>query len=136
LNRIEAQIAEHTNLCTNPVLLVHEAAGIDDDEWVARPGVVIPHGYNGTGRAAEWLAPPGLSPDVWRHKQDVKEQLFIIGSMSGSEAGPAPTPNASGELVEQLRYNADRPLAPLTRNLVIAMADVAEDLLVILPTIW
>lgn len=136
LNRIEAQIAEHTNLCTNPVLLVHDAAGIDDDEWVARPGVVIPHGYNGTGHAAEWLAPPGLSADVWRHKQDVKEQLFIIGSMSGSEAGPAPTPNASGELVEQLRYNADRPLAPLTRNLVIAMADVAEDLLVILPTIW
>ncbi len=135
LNRVEAQVAEHTNLCTNPVLLVHDAAGIDDDEWVARPGVVITHGYNGTGRAAEWLAPPPLSADVWRHKADLREQLFVIGSMTGNQSD-APTEDASGVLVEQLRFNADRPLTPLTRSMVLAMADGAQDLLAILPTIW
>jgi hypothetical protein len=135
LNRVEAQIAEHTNLVTNPVLLVHELAGIGDDEWVARPGTVIPHAYMGPGRPAEWLAPPPLSPDVWHHKNDVREQLFIIGAMQGNSS-ETPTGTASGELVEQLRFNADRPLAPLTRSLAILIADVAEDALAILPTIW
>jgi hypothetical protein len=48
----------------------------------------------------------------------------------------APTANASGELVEQLRFNADRPLTPLTRNLVLGLAGVAEDVQAILPTLW
>jgi hypothetical protein len=135
LNRIEAQIAEHTNLCTNPILMKHEACGIDDDEFEARPGLILTHGYNGAGRAAEWLAPPQLSGDVWRHKADVREQLFTIGAMAGNQS-EAPTQNSSGELVEQLRFNADRPLAPLTRNLVLWIADVAEDVLAVLPTIW
>lgn len=135
LNRVEAQIAEHTNLVTNPILLVNELAGIGDDEWVARPGMVIPHGFTGAGDPAKWLAPPSLSIDVWKHKQEIVTQLFIIGAMQGNQSAP-PTASASGELVEQLRFNADRPLAPLTRSLAILFADVAEDALAILPTIW
>jgi hypothetical protein len=61
-NRVEAHIAQHTNLCTDPILLVHEAAEIDDDEWVARPGLRITHGYNGPGDPAKFLSPPPLSP--------------------------------------------------------------------------
>jgi hypothetical protein len=135
LNRIEAQIAEHTNLCTNPVLLVHELAGIDDDEWVARPGTVITHGFMGQGTPAMWLAPPGLSGDVWHHKADVRDQMFVIGAIQGDQSAP-PTDNASGNLVEQLRFNADRPLAPLTRAIARARADVAEDVLALLPSVW
>lgn len=135
LNRIEAQIAEHTNLCTNPVLLVHELAGIDDDEWVARPGTVITHGFLGAGAPAMWLAPPTLSSDVWRHKADVREQLFTIGAIQGNQSS-APTADSSGELVEQLRFNADRPLAPLTRSVARLRADVAEDVLALLPAVW
>jgi hypothetical protein len=135
LNRIEAQIAEHTNLCTNPVLLVHELAGIDDDEWVARPGTVITHGFMGQGQPALWLVPPPLSSDVWRHKADVREQLFTIGAMQGNQSAP-PTADSSGELVEQLRFNADRPLSPLTHSIARARADVAEDVLALLPTVW
>jgi hypothetical protein len=135
LNRIEAHIAQHTNLCTDPILFVHEAAGIDDDEFVAKPGLHITHGYNGPGQPAYFLAPPQLSPDVWRHKNDVREQLFVILSMTGNQS-QAPTSDASGELVEQLRTNADRPLTPLTMNMAIAEAEVAEDVLAILPSIY
>jgi hypothetical protein len=113
-NRVEAHIAQHTNLCTDPILLVHEAAEIDDDEWVARPGLRITHGYNGPGDPAKFLSPPPLSADVWRHKADLRDQMFVIGAMSGNQS-EAPTDGASGELVEQLRFNADRPLTPLTR---------------------
>lgn len=135
LNRIEKHISQHTNLVTDPILLVHDAAGIDDDEWVASPGTVITHGYNGAGRPAEWLAPPPLSADVYREKADITEQLFVIGAMAGNQS-EAPTSDASGELVEQLRVNADRPLTPLTQNMVMGEADVAKDVMAILPTIW
>ncbi len=135
LNRVEGHVAHHTNLCTDPVLLLHEAAGIDEDEFVARPGMTITHGFNGPGDAAKWLVPPPLSGDVWKHKSDVREQMFIIGAMAGNQSAP-PTDNASGELVEQLRVNADRPLTPLTTNLAICDGEVAEDVLAILPTIW
>lgn len=135
LNRVEAHIAQHTNLCTDPILFVHEAAGIDEDEWVSKPGLVVTHGYNGSGQPAYFLSPPPLSADVWKHKADVREQLFVIGSMMGNQSA-APTANASGELVEQLRVNADRPLTPLTMNLAIGIGEVAEDLMAILPTIW
>lgn len=135
LNRVEAHIAQHTNLCTDPILFVHEAAGIDEDEFQATPGLIITHGYNGPGQPAFFLAPPALSGDVWKHKSDVREQLFVIGSMMGNQSA-TPTANASGALVEELRVNADRPLTPLTMNLAIGIADVAKDLLSILPTIW
>ena len=48
----------------------------------------------------------------------------------------APTADASGELVEQVRVNADRPLTPLTQNMVMGEADVAMDVMAVLPTIW
>lgn len=135
LNRIEAQVAEHTNLCTNPVLLVHESAGIDVDDFVARPGLTLEHGMVGAGHPAEWLAPPNLSEDVWRHKADVRDQIFVLGSLNGNDSSP-PTDNASGELVQQLRFNSDRPLSMLTRNLELTAAGVCEDWIAILPTIW
>lgn len=135
LNRIEKHISQHTNLVTDPILLVHDAAGIDPDEFVAAPGTVIIHGYNGPGRPAEWLAPPPLSADVYREKAEIREQLFVILSMAGNQS-EAPTADASGELVEQLRVNADRPLTPLTQSMIMAEADVAKDVLAVLPTVW
>jgi hypothetical protein len=135
LNRIEKHISQHTNLVTDPILLVHDAAGIDEDEWVAAPGTIITHGYNGPGDPAKWLAPPALSADVYKEKADITEQLFVIGSIAGNQS-EAPTQDASGELVEQLRVNADRPLTPLTQGMIQGEADVAMDVLAVLPTIW
>lgn len=135
LNRIEAQIAEHTNLCTNPILFLHADAGVDADEFSARPGLTITHDMQGPGQPGFWLAPPALSADVWKHKADVRDHLFTIGSINGNDsASPGAAP--SGELIQQLRYNADRPLSPLTRSLEHAAAGVAEDMMAILPTIW
>jgi hypothetical protein len=59
LNKIEAHIAQHSNLVSDPVLLVHDAAAIDDDEWVARPGAIITHGYNG----------PAMPRSGWRRRR-------------------------------------------------------------------
>lgn len=135
LNRVEAQIAEHTNLCTNPVLLVTDGSGIDGDSFVARPGLTLTHDYQGPGDPAKWLSPPSLSNDVWRHRQSIIEQMMTIGSLTGNQ-GESQGTNPSGELIQQLRYNADRPLSPLTRSLELAAAGVAEDWMAIIPTVW
>jgi hypothetical protein len=134
-NRIEAQVAEHTNLCTNPVLMVSDSAGIDSEGFTARPGQVITHSAPSGVKPGEWLSPPSLGIDVWKHKNDVRDHLFTIGSITGNE-GANPAADASGELIQQLRFNADRPLSPLTRSLEYAAAGVAEDWLAILPTVW
>jgi hypothetical protein len=135
LNRVEAQVAEHTNLVTNPVLMVHSSAGIDTEDFVARPGLVLEHDHPGPGKAAEWLMPPELGDAVWKHKSDVREHIFVIGSLNGNDSAP-PSQDPSGELIQQLRYNADRPLSMLTRSLELGAAGVCEDWIAILPTIW
>jgi hypothetical protein len=134
-NRIEAQIAEHTNLCTNPILMVHENAGIDAEGFTARPGQVITHSSPSGVKGGEWLSPPPLGMDVWKSKGDVRDHLFTIGSITGNE-GQNPAADASGELIQQLRFNADRPLSPLTRSIEYGATGVAEDWLAILPTVW
>lgn len=135
LNRLEAQIAEHTDKCTNPILMVHNSAGIDIDDFVATPGMTIEHSNTGPGQPAYWLAPPALGSDVWKSKDDLRQQLFIIGGLAGNDGAP-PTGDPSGDLIEQLRYNSDRTTALLVRSLVFLNADVARDWIALLPTIW
>lgn len=134
-NRVEAQIAEHTNLCTNPILLISHEAGLDPDDIQARPGLKIPHSAPAGVRPAEWLSPPGLGMDVYKHKSDIRDHLFTIGSITGNDSA-IPGSDSSGELIQQLRYNADRPLSMLTRSMELAEAGVAEDWMAILPTVW
>lgn len=134
-NRVHAQIAEHTNLCTNPILMISDQAGIDAEQFTARPGLVITHSAGSGVRPGEWLSPPALGIDVWKHLGDLRDQLFTIGSITGND-GQNPAADASGELIQQLRYNADRPLAPLTRSMELASAGVVQDWLAMLPSLW
>ena len=134
-NKVHAQVAEHTNLCTNPILMISDQAGIDAEQFVARPGLVITHSAGSGVRPGEWLTPPALGIDVWKHLGDLRDQLFTIGSITGND-GQNPAADASGELIQQLRYNADRPLAPLTRSMEYAAAGVVQDWMAMLPQLW
>lgn len=135
-NRIQAQIAEHVQLSTNPILLIADGVGIDTDDVEARPGLTLAYDPLPSGAdPAKWMTPPQLSGDVWTHLNDIRDQMFLLGSITGGE-GAAPTTNASGELVEQLRYNIDRPLKSIARNLELAVAGLFEDVLDYLPVVY
>jgi hypothetical protein len=74
--------------------------------------------------------------DVWRHKADVREQLFTIGAMQGNQSA-APTADSSRRARRAAavqRRSAAR--APHRNSIARAMADVAEDVLALLPTVW
>lgn len=134
-NRGWAQILEHRNRCTNPILIYDTNSGFADQAQNV-PGAMVGVDMAGLTRdPAYYLAPPQLSADVWRIQGMLFELLQQLGSIQGSQ-GDAPTEGASGELVSQLRFNSDRPLGTASRSLAMFLAGIADDLVAILPTCW
>ena len=135
-NRGWAQILEHRNRCTNPILVYDAASGFKDQANNV-PGTMVSADFAATGGRppAAYIAPPPLSGDVWKTQEQLFNSLMMLGSMAGAE-GNAPTDDASGELVAQLRFNSDRPVSVAVRSLAYALAGVADDLVAVLPTCW
>lgn len=134
-NRGWAQILEHRNLMTNPIMVVDTASGLDSDDVTNEPGQVVFAETQQGGIPIQFIAPPPLSSDVWRTQELLLRTMMTISSVEGAE-GRSPTPDASGELVKALRENSDRPLSDPTKHIVTAVARLAEDWRAILPTIW
>lgn len=133
-NRGWAQILEHRNRCTNPILICDQSSGISD-QVTNLPGQKITADFAVNGQPAYYLSPPALSQDVWRIQEMLFDLIMRMGSISGSEGAP-PSEDPSGELIAQLRFNADRPVSIAVRSLAYALAGVADDLQAILPTCW
>src|SRR6185312_2957692 len=133
-NRGWAQILEHRNLSTNPILIVDSNSGIAD-EFSNVPGSKIEADFTVNAQPAYYLNPPQLSADVWRIQSMLLDIIMRLGSIAGAE-GQTPTDDASGELVSQLRFNSDRPVSIAARSLATLIAGWADDVRAILPTIW
>lgn len=133
-NRGWAQILEHRNLCTNPILIYDANSGVGE-EISNLPGSKIPADFAVNAQPAYYLKPPPLPADVWKIQDQALQALMRIGSMAGAEGSPQ-TDDPSGELVSQLRFNSDRPVAVAARSMAHCIAGVAEDWVAILPTIW
>jgi hypothetical protein len=133
-NRGWAQILEHRNRCTNPILVCDENSGVSD-QVTNLPGQKITADFGVSQQPAYYLSPPALPGDVWRTQEMLFDLLMRLGSISGSD-GQAPTDDASGELVAQLRFNSDRPVSIAVRSMAYALAGVADDLVAVLPTCW
>lgn len=136
-NKAWSQILEHKARCTNPMMLLNAASGLDTDEIVNRPGAIIsvlfPPGT--TVPPLHYVAPPPLSNDVWKTLEMIERVFLMVGNVAGA-TGEAPTADPSGELVEQLRFNSDRFIGPTMQAATIEYGRWAEDVTAILPTIW
>lgn len=136
-NRGWAQILEHRNLCTNPILVTDADSGIAE-QVTNLPGSRIAVSTNGTldvRALASYLVPPPLSADVWRIQDMLLQLILRLGSIQGAE-GSAPTDTSSGELVSQLRFNSDRPVSIAAKSAAMMVAAMADDWIAILPSIW
>lgn len=135
-NRGWAQILEHRNLCTNPILIVDTSSGIAEQRTNA-PGSTIEVDFSSVpgGKPAYYLEAPPLSGDVWKIQGMLLDIIMRLGSIAGAE-GQSPTDDASGELVSQLRFNSDRPVSVAARSMAHLIMGIAEDWVAILPTIW
>jgi len=134
-NRGWAQELEHRSLMTNPMILVDDHASIDDEQFEAVPGQFIQGGMSGGQPMLSAFEMPTLSADFYKTQDRIKDAFMFLGNVTGTE-GSAPTDDASGELVQQLRANADRFIGPTARGLVNEMARLAEDWLALLSVLW
>lgn len=129
------QLFDHRTLSTNPITLYDRSQGIDPDKVTNEPGLELFVNRKGNTPPVEFVKPPQIGEDVYRTQAMLRQEMNDLGQIEGAE-GKAPTANASGELVKELRANSDRFIGPTNRRFVTELARMAEDWLVILPTIW
>lgn len=135
MNRYWAQGQEHGALMTNPAILADESAGLDDDQFTMIPGMILHGGMRNGQPMVMPFTPPALSSDFWKLQEQVRDTLMFLGNITGTE-GSAPTDDASGELVSQLRANSDRFVGPTARQMVTEIARMADDWTAILSVLW
>ncbi len=134
-NRIVAQILQHTNLTSNPIKLIDRDAGIQEGSLTNKPGLEIYGSFRGIEKPVQFVSPPNLSKDVYEALSILTREFDDLGNVAGSMGDP-PTTDSSGELVRELRFNADRFVGPTQRRSVTELARMVEDWIVMLPTIW
>lgn len=134
-NRLWAHIHEHGSKSANPIRLIDDRSGIEPDDVTNAPGLTLAHHAAAGTMPLTYAAAPALSGDIWKALEQTREQLLTLVGIPGSQ-GTAPTADASGELVEQLRFNADRAVSGIAHGGVRAEAGVARDWLAMLPSLW
>lgn len=134
INRGWAQILDHRALSTNPMIALDTGSGIDPGQFVSRPGAIIHVNRRQGVVPFEFVSPPQISADVWRTQQMLTETFDFLGNMMGA-MGRAPTTNASGELVRELRTNDDRFTGPASRRFINELARMGEDWVAMMPLV-
>ncbi len=134
-NKVAALIIEHANLCANPIKIIDAQSGIEETQITNRPGLAISVNRRERIPPFEWVAPPPLSNDAYKVLEFMAQQIDEMGNLAGTE-GDAPTQDASGELVKELRFNSDRFLGPTMRRAAEEFARMAEDWEVLFPVIY
>lgn len=134
-NRGWAQIIEHRNLVTNPKGIIDAMSGLEETEIDNEPGTFHVVARRPGVPAFEWVAPPPIGEDVYRTQALLLNEINDLGALAGTE-GDAPTSDASGELVKELRFNADRFVGPTMRRAINEIARMGDDWLVMMPLIF
>jgi hypothetical protein len=136
-NRQWAHIFEHGNKSANPVGFADKNAGLQPGDITNEPGqmLFVNRRANTSVPPLEYAKPPDLGEVVYRALSGTKEELRDRGSMEGALGRP-PTRDPSGELVKELRFNADRYIGPTARRFTIELARMVEDWMAIIPSIW
>ena len=134
-NRGVAQLLEHRNLVTNPIAILDDLSGLEEEQIHNRPGAIIRVNRREGVQPLEYVQPPRISDDVWKMQEVLADEMGFLGNLEGSQGAP-PTRDASGELVKELRFNQDRFIGPTMRRAVHTMRRVAEDWMAMLPLIW
>lgn len=134
-NRGIAQILEHRNLVTNPITVIDEMSGLEEEQITNKPGLIVKVNRRTGIPPIEYADPPRISEDVYKVQDILQKEMDYLGNLEGAEGAP-PTRDASGELVKELRFNTDRFLGPTMRRAALIMGRVVEDWMAFIPTIW
>lgn len=133
-NRTHGAIEEHVNLVSNPKAVIDRQSGLKPGQFTNRPGDAYIVTRRPSVPAVEYVAPPSLSADPYKHISMLLEEMQTMGSLAGTDAEPMSGP--SGEAIKEWRFNSDRFLGPTLRRAVEEYARFIEDVQALLPVIW
>jgi hypothetical protein len=134
-NRRWAQVLDHGALCSNPKPVIDKGSGLQPGQWSNTPGEPVFLNRRPGVPAVEWITPPQISADAWRLLNELRNEFDDLSMRKGAE-GQAPTQNASGELVKELRFNSDRPMGATLKRAVEEFARWDEDMIAYIPAVW
>lgn len=134
-NRGYSQIAEHTNLLANPIMVIDQMTGIQEGDIDNAPAQQIIANIQPHVPPILFVPPPPLGTEVFKYQDMLRAEMQDLGNIEGAE-GRVPTSEASGQLVKELRFNSDRFIGPTLRRAVQEMARMAEDWLCWTKVLW
>lgn len=129
------QILENRALCANPQQVYDLRSGLKSDQVDNQPGRRYGVKMREHVEPLKWIVPPAMGADVWRTQDALQRELGFSGSTQGTDAPPV-NPDASGELVRELRFNDDRFLGPTMRRSAEESGRMIEDWQVIIPKLY
>lgn len=125
-NRFYAQVFENATLHANPIGIIDQMSGLGQVEMTNKPGERFTVMRRQGVPAFEYVQPPSLSRDIYQTLEILRREFQDLGHIEGAE-GRAPTPDPSGKLIRELRFNSDRFLGPTARRAVEEFARMEED---------
>jgi len=134
-NKTAAGLLEHTALCVNPIKIIDTQSGLEERQVTNRPGLALKVNRRANIPPFDWVSPPPLSPDTYRTLEFLRQEIDELGNLEGTE-GAAPTQDASGELVKELRFNSDRFLGPTMRRAAEEFGRMVEDWMQLFPVLY
>lgn len=135
-NRLTAQQLAHATLASNPIRIIDRSQGLEEGQVANIPGSeILADRSKSKVMPVEYVQVPELGGDVMNAADRLARETDEIGSIAGTQGTP-PTDDPSGELVKELRFNADRPIAATMKRMVIELGRLGEDWIALAPTVW
>lgn len=134
-NASRSQVMEQAALSGNPQTVIDQESGIQPSQMTNQPGKIYTAARRSGVPAVEYIVAPSVSGDVLKSIEFAAEEIDELGGLKGTEGAP-PTRDPSGELVKELRFNADRLLGATARRSVGEYGRMCDDWRVLYPRIY
>jgi hypothetical protein len=124
INTILSHILDVLKLCANPVWIVDTEAGVEEDNIINRPGLVITKNKGGEVRREEGVEIPSF---ILNTLQVMTDRIMTkLGSTQEVSRGAAPSSDASGKTVELLQEAAQTKIRTKSRNLEVFLKEIGD----------
>lgn len=104
LNKRRSQVTDHTELCSNPKMVVSRFSQIQQETPTNDPGtVIISNDSEGRDMGVKWLVPPPLGREVFELIAMCKQDIDEISGVHEVNRGDVPAQARSGVAIERLQ---------------------------------
>ena len=127
LNKMVELPTTNALLTSNPISLVWQNSGIDENKWTTKPGQVWK--VKDINNSVKWLEPPQLSSDVYRIIDLLTNFMERIGGIYDANTGETPGSITAAAAIQMLQEQGSIPIKGIARNLYHSIREVYEQMI-------